>query len=79
MERKSDIVRSLVAKGEFRPALKIAKGFRLGISMDDSDQMTRGYECMVHPGFYRQLGFDEADEISKGIQVILRLYGQEVQ
>ena len=78
MERKSDIVRSLVASGKYRPALKIAKGFRLGISRDDSDQMTRGYECMVHPGFYGQLGYDEDDEIRKGIQVVLRLYGQEV-
>ncbi len=77
MQRKSDRVRSLVATGEYRPALRIAKGFRLGISREDSDQMTRGYECMVYPGFYRQLGFDEDEEARKGIEVLVRLYGKE--
>ena len=32
MERKSDTVRRLVAAGDFKAALRIAKDFRLGIS-----------------------------------------------
>lgn len=50
MERKSDTVRRLVAAGDFKAALRIAKDFRLGISKEDHDDMRRGYECLVHPG-----------------------------
>lgn len=75
MERKSDKVRRLVSAGEYKAALSIAKGFRLGISREDHDMMLRGYECMVHPGFYRQLGYDEAEEARKGVETVRKLYG----
>lgn len=42
MERKSDTVRRLVAAGDFKAALRIAKDFRLGISKEDSDDMREG-------------------------------------
>ena len=42
MERKSEAVRRLVAAGDFKAALRIAKDFRLGISKEDSDNMRRG-------------------------------------
>ena len=48
MERKSDKVRRLVADGDFKGALRIAKDFRLGITKEQSSTMTRAYECMVH-------------------------------
>ena len=48
MERKSDKVRRLVADGDFKGALRIAKDFRLGIAKEQSSTMTRAYECMVH-------------------------------
>ena len=44
MERKSDAVRRLVAEGNYKAALRIAKDFRLGIAKADSDDMRRGYE-----------------------------------
>ena len=50
-EKKSDIVRKLVACGEFKKALRIAKEFRMGIAKADSDAMKRGYECMINPNF----------------------------
>lgn len=56
MERKSDTVRRLVAAGDFKAALRIAKDFRLGISKEDSDDMRRGYECMIHGAFYQSIG-----------------------
>lgn len=79
MERKSDKVRRLVEENRFKEALAIAKGFRIGISKADVDAMTRGYECMVHPEFYRQIGFDPAEESRKGIEAVTRLYGKEEQ
>lgn len=76
-EKKSDIVRKLVAIREFKKALKIAKEFRIGISKSDSDAMKRGYECMVNPKFYAQIGFDPEKEIERGIETITRIYGKE--
>lgn len=75
MERKSDMVRRLVASGNFKEALRIAKDFRLGITKSDSDAMKMGYECIVHPHFYQQLGIDTDVEAQKGITVIQRIYG----
>lgn len=79
MEKKSDKVRRLVRESRFKEALAIAKGFRLGISKADVDAMTRGYECIVHPEFYRQIGFNPEEESRKGIEAVMRLYGKEEQ
>lgn len=75
-ERKSDTVRRLVTEGELIPALRIAKDFRLGISKEDSDVMKRGFECIDHGDFYKALGYDPAEQISKAISVVRRLYGE---
>lgn len=45
MERKSDKVRRLVADGDFKGALRIAKDFRLGITKEQSSTMTRAYSA----------------------------------
>lgn len=74
-ERKSDNVRRLVAEGRYKEALKIAKDFHLGISREDSDTMKRGYECMVWPDFYRQIGKDPSEISIKAIETVQRLYG----
>ena len=76
-EKKTDTVRRLVREHEYRSALRIGKGFRLGISRDDLDAMRLAYECMVNPGFYRQLGRDPAAEVKRGVGVLVRLYGSE--
>lgn len=77
LEKKSNKVRRLVATGEYKAALSIAKGFRVGISREDIGTMTRGFECMVHPGFYAQLGMDESYEIDRAIKTVKKLYGTE--
>ena len=71
MERKSDTVRRLVAAGDF----KAAKDFRLGISKEDSDDMRRGYECMIHGAFYQSIGKDPSEIAQKGVETVQRLYG----
>ena len=75
MERKSDQVRSLVAAGDYKSALRIAKDFRLGISRKQSDDMKRGYECIVHPQFYKSLGMDVDSIVGLGIATVKSLYG----
>lgn len=75
MKKKSDVVRELVAEGNYKKALSIAKGFKLGFTKKEQDVMTRAHECMVHPGFYSQLGFDEAKIIESGVELVKRVYG----
>ena len=72
----SDKVRQMVADQEYRKALSVVKGFRLGITKKDSAKMTRAYECMNHAGFYRQLGYDPESEIADGIAVLKKYYGK---
>ncbi len=76
MERKSDKVRRLVARGAMKEALRIAKDFRLGITKEQSDAMKLAYECMVHGKFYTQLGYDLGARIAEGVDVLNELYGR---
>lgn len=75
--RVTDIVRSLVRENRYKSALRYAKGFRLGVTEEEREQMTRAYECMVHPTFYESIDMDIEDEIQKGIDIIVRLYGDK--
>ncbi len=75
MERKSDRVRRLVAAGDFKSALRIAKDFKLGISEDDRADMCRGYECLTNPRLYKSIGLDTAQIALKGVETVKRLYG----
>jgi hypothetical protein len=70
MTKKTDIVRKAVIEGDFKKALQIAKGFRIGITKEQRDIMTRAYECIVHPEFYTQLGIDVSAAIEKGINLV---------
>ena len=74
-ERKSDTVRRLTRSGEYKKALRIAKGFRLGITREQSDKMGIAYECMVHPQFYKQLGINANEKVNDGVEVLVGLYG----
>lgn len=74
-EKKSDAVRRLVAAGEYRKALGIAKDFRLGISPAERNAMRLAYECMVWPDFYKQVGRDVGGAIHAGVEVLVKLYG----
>ena len=76
-EKKSDKVRRLTANGEYRKALQIAKEFRLGTTKEDRDAMRLGYECMLYPEFFRQVGKDTRDAVRDGVAVLVRLYGRK--
>lgn len=74
MVKKTDQVRSMVEQGKYKEALRIAKGFRLGITREQSDALTRAYECMVHPEFYRSIGKNIQECIEGGVAVLHELY-----
>ena len=75
MVKKSDQVREAVAQQDWKKALRIAKDFRLGITREQHSVITRAYECIVHPDFYRQLGKDIEFEISRGKEIVAQMYG----
>ncbi len=74
--KKSDLVREAVKKGDFKQALKIAKDFRINITKEDREKMSRAYECIVHPNFFKQIGIDIQSAIIAGEEVVTRLYGE---
>ena len=79
MIKKSDTVRQHVAAGEFKKALSIVKGFRLGISREDTGKMTQAYECMIHPHFFKQIQIDPEKSIETGIAILKSYYGTRNQ
>lgn len=74
-QKKSDLVRQLVQRGDYKAAMRIAKSFRLGISREDSDAMKLAYECMVHDRTYAQMGYNIDQSIKVGTFVLKKLYG----
>lgn len=75
-EKKSDMVRRLVAAGEYKAALRIAKDFRLGITKEQRSDMIRGYECMTDgKRFYQSIGVDTEAAAQRGVEVLRGLYG----
>lgn len=74
--KKSDLVREAVKKGNFKQAFKIAKDFRINITKEDREKMSRAYECIVHPDFFKQIGIDIPRAINEGEEVVTRLYGE---
>ncbi|MCM1102037.1 MAG: hypothetical protein NC398_11705 [Acetatifactor muris] len=70
MIKKSDIVKAAVQEQDWKKALQIAKGFRIGVTQEQRNKMARAYECIVHPGFYRQIGVDIPEAIEQGKAVV---------
>ena len=73
--KKTDIVKEAVAAGDFKKALRTAKSFRINVSAEQRDAMTRAYECILYPDFYRQIGTNVQEAIDKGVRVVTALYG----
>ena len=73
--KKTDKVRAAVAEKRWKEALRIAKDFHINVSAKQREEMSRAYECMVHPTFYMQIGTDIAGAVARGIEVVTALYG----
>ena len=68
--KKTDQVKMLIANGDYKSALRIAKGFRINVTAAQRDKMTRGYECIVNPRFYKSIGTDVEKAIADSIAVL---------
>lgn len=63
--------RSAYLEEDYKVALRYAKDFRINVTDEQRDMMSLGYECIVHPEFYRQLGMN-VDVITKNAVQVLR-------
>jgi len=75
-EKKTDQVRDYVSQGDYKSAMRIAKGFRMGFK-EDIDAIRLAWECMTRPHFYEQIGKNPEDLVQKGMEVLDRLYGKD--
>lgn len=78
MVKKSDIVREAVREQDWKKALQIAKDFHIGVTQEQRCKMTRAYECIVHPDFYRQIGVDIPEAIEQG-KAIVKEYAESIR
>ena len=76
MTKKTDIVKEAVKTGDLKKALRIAKDFRINVTKEQRERMARAYECIVHPEFYRQIGFNVMETINLGEETVTLLYGE---
>lgn len=60
--------------GDVKLALKLASGFRLGITQQESKTLKRGYECIVHPRTYMQMGIVPEAAVSEACTVFQRKF-----
>lgn len=74
---KTDLVRQALGRGDAAGALRLAKGFRLGLTSDERAALQRAHECQDQgkARFYRDLGQDPTANISEGLAVLRRLVG----
>lgn len=73
MQTKISQIRSAVAANDWRKALAIAARFpQLG---EHKKAIVTAHECLAHPGFYRQLGKDEAALVDAGKAALRERYG----
>lgn len=75
IKTKNQIVRDLVSNREYKKALGICKDWDKGIDPNDRDCMRLGYECMIYPRFYEQLGRNVTECITDAINCLIRYYG----
>ena len=75
METKNDKVRRLVSQGEYKLALQICKEWNYK-DPTHREILRLGYECLMYPKFYQQLGYDPDKEYSSAVRVLHIVYGE---
>lgn len=74
METKVNKVKRLVAEGEYKKALQICKDWDYVDPMH-RDILRTGYECLMYPHFYIQLGKDPGYQYEEAVKVLHKIYG----
>jgi len=69
MVSKTEQARKDYKSGNFKALLKVTKDWRIGITKDERTQMSRGYECLIRPEFFKMIGKDPVVEIQKAVAI----------
>lgn len=72
MERKIDLLRAAIAARDVRGALRIAARFH--VLGDAREVVTRGWEALARPDFYRQIGRDPDALVAAGWAAVVARY-----
>lgn len=75
MLTKTQEVINLVNGGEYKKALQICKDW-IYSDPEYRDQLRLGYECLVHPRFYKMLGYDVDKEYNHAVEILKRVYSK---
>jgi hypothetical protein len=71
-EKKIDILRGKMAAGDWPAALSLASKFpHLG---KHKEAITRAYNALTNPGFYRQIGKNPEALVAAGIKALAERY-----
>lgn len=73
IESKNAQVRRLVSQGEYKQALQICKEWDYA-DPHHREILRRGYECLLYPGFYKQLGHDPDSAYQEAIKILHIVY-----
>lgn len=74
-ESKTDVVRRLVSRRQYKEALKIASRFKLGLTRDQQITFGRAYESYHYGYLQAQMKRDPEECRAKGIELLKELYG----
>ena len=72
-ETKNAKVRRLVKEEKYKEALQICKEW-IYENPKDREILRSGYDCMMYPAFYKQLGQNPEKRYQEAIAVLKRVY-----
>lgn len=76
---KTDQALALIAAGQVKEGLKIFSTFKLGLTKEQCGKLKTGYECLVHPEFYKQLKVDVDQAVAEALMICNQFHKEEVQ
>lgn len=75
---KSQQARDAFKTGDVKNALKIASTFKIGVTRKQKAILSRGYEVLVNPSFYKQLGYVPEECVANASTLFVELFTKQV-
>jgi hypothetical protein len=75
---KTEQMLEYLRSGNIKQALRLTKSFRLGFSPAQKKVLDLGYECLVSPYIYRQLGKDTDACVRQAVSLLHSIYADRI-
>ena len=75
---KTDEMLGALRAGDIKDALRVAQTFRIGLSAEQRKIIGIGYECLIHPYTYRQLGKDPDACVKRAVETLRSQYAGRI-